>query len=102
MAPTTTTTTLPPTTSTTGAVYVSPSPVQGLTVTIGGGSGEVIPEWDRGSESDLHHYIPSIERLESALEGYAGALLLITHDDTLAAAATTTTWSVGIDGVAGE
>jgi hypothetical protein len=31
--------------------------VTGLTVSIGGGSGEVIPEWSRNSETDIDHYV---------------------------------------------
>jgi hypothetical protein len=31
--------------------------VTGLTVSIGGGSGEVIPEWDRAAETDINHYV---------------------------------------------
>jgi ATPase subunit of ABC transporter with duplicated ATPase domains len=38
--------------------------------------------------------LPSIERLERALVGYPGALLLVTHDDALARATTTETWTV--------
>ena len=51
--PTTTTTT--PTTTTT-ALDPAPGTVGGLTVEIGGGSGEVIPEWDRNTEPDLDLY----------------------------------------------
>lgn len=58
-APTTTTTT-PTTTSTTTTTTTAPDPppgaVGGLTVAIGGGSGEVIPEWDRNPESDMDVY----------------------------------------------
>ena len=53
--PPTTSTTTPPTTTTT-TVDFSPAAVTGLTVDIGGGSGEVIPAWDRGPEGDLDHY----------------------------------------------
>jgi len=49
-APTTTTTT------TTTTADFSPVAVAGLAVDMGGGSGEVIPAWDRGTESDLDHY----------------------------------------------
>jgi hypothetical protein len=34
----------------------APAAVEGLTVDIGGGSGEVIPEWDRNGESDVVAY----------------------------------------------
>jgi len=72
-APTTTTTTAATTTTlavttstmtyttvapvTTFPVFdLPPAAVGGLTVEIGGGSGEVIPEWDRNSESDVATY----------------------------------------------
>jgi ATPase subunit of ABC transporter with duplicated ATPase domains len=46
-------------------------------------------------EPTNHLDLPSIERLETALEEWQGALLLVTHDDRLAAAVTDTTWRVG-------
>jgi ATPase subunit of ABC transporter with duplicated ATPase domains len=46
-------------------------------------------------EPTNHLDLPSIERLETALNGYRGALVLVTHDDGLAASATTETISVG-------
>lgn len=54
----TTTTTAPTTTTTTTTTSPDPAPgaVGGLTVQIGGGSGEVIPEWDRNPEPDLGLY----------------------------------------------
>lgn len=55
-----TTTTEPTTTTTqsttTTAADTPPAVVTGLTVQIGGGSGEVIPEWDRNSEPDVVAY----------------------------------------------
>ena len=50
----TTTTTVAPTTTT--APDAPPGAVQGLTVAIGGGSGEVISEWNRNIESDIGSY----------------------------------------------
>lgn len=60
-APSTTTTTSTSTTTTTVPTTTTtadppPGAVGGLTVAIGGGSGEVIPEWNRGSETDLSLY----------------------------------------------
>lgn len=68
-----TTTTPPPTT----APDPAPGPVTNLTVGIGGGSGEVMVEWDRGSESDLDHY----NLWYSLAPGGAKALLgAVNHD----------------------
>jgi len=50
-------------------------------------------------EPTNHLDLPSIERLEYALAGYPGALLMVTHDATLAAAATNETWTVREGGV---
>lgn len=38
--------------------------------------------------------LPSIERLQAALEVYRGALVLVTHDHELARATTTETWLI--------
>jgi ATPase subunit of ABC transporter with duplicated ATPase domains len=50
-------------------------------------------------EPTNHLDLPSIERLQEALAGWAGALLLVTHDDALAAATTTMRWTVIEGGV---
>lgn len=55
-APPTTTSSSTTTTATTSPPDADPDVVANVTVSIGGGSGEVIVEWDRGSESDLDRY----------------------------------------------
>lgn len=50
-------------------------------------------------EPTNHLDLPSIERLERALDQYPGAILLVTHDDAFAAACTTRTLRVADGGV---
>jgi ATPase subunit of ABC transporter with duplicated ATPase domains len=45
-------------------------------------------------EPTNHLDLPTIERLEQALEGYPGAIVLVSHDDAFAGAVTTRTLHV--------
>jgi len=68
-----------------------PSPGEARKVAMALGLGT--PTWLLVLDEPTNHLdLPSIERLEEALRGYPGALLLVTHDDTLAQAVTDTTW----------
>jgi ATPase subunit of ABC transporter with duplicated ATPase domains len=74
----------------------SPGEIRKLALALGLGT----PKWLLVLDEPTNHLdLPSIEKLESAIKGYDGALLLITHDDALAEAVTDTTWTVGVDGV---
>ncbi|MEN8238431.1 MAG: ATP-binding cassette domain-containing protein [Actinomycetota bacterium] len=70
-----------------------PSPGEARKIALALGLGT--PKWLLILDEPTNHLdLPSIERLESALAAYEGAVLLITHDDTLAAATANTTWKV--------
>ena len=45
-------------------------------------------------EPTNHLDLPSVERMEVALTGFPGAVVLVTHDDRLAAAVTNTEWHI--------
>jgi ATPase subunit of ABC transporter with duplicated ATPase domains len=76
-----------------------PSPGEARKVALALGLGT--PKWLLVLDEPTNHLdLPSIERLEQALLGYEGALLLITHDDALAQKVTDTTWEIQDDGIA--
>jgi len=75
-----------------------PSPGEARKVALALGLGT--PKWLLVLDEPTNHLdLPSIERLEQALLGYEGALLLITHDDALAQKVTDTTWEIREDGI---
>lgn len=72
----------------------SPGEVRKLALALGIGTDTWLLVLD---EPTNHLDLPSIERLEAALRGYQGALVVVTHDDDLAAAVATTTWEIDED-----
>ncbi|MEN8113644.1 MAG: ATP-binding cassette domain-containing protein [Actinomycetota bacterium] len=73
----------------------SPGEARKLALALGLGT----PTWLLALDEPTNHLdLPSIERLETALRGYPGAILLITHDTRLAATVTTVEWRIDRSG----
>ena len=70
-----------------------PSPGEERKVALALGLGT--PTWLLVLDEPTNHLdLPSIERLESALRDYPGAILIVTHDNDLADSVTTTRWTI--------
>ncbi|MHB8876948.1 MAG: ATP-binding cassette domain-containing protein [Myxococcaceae bacterium] len=71
----------------------SPSPGEARKLLIAEGLGRHV--WALLLDEPTNHLdLPSIERLEAALERWPGALLVVTHDDALARAVCDTRWLI--------
>ncbi|MGH7863817.1 MAG: ATP-binding cassette domain-containing protein, partial [Candidatus Binataceae bacterium] len=69
----------------------APSPGEARKLALASGLGRQV--WALVLDEPTNHLdIPAIERLEQALAGYPGALLMVTHDDVLARRCTTAQW----------
>jgi ATPase subunit of ABC transporter with duplicated ATPase domains len=70
-----------------------PSPGEARKLVLARGLAEGV--WLLVADEPTNHLdLPSIERIEVALAAYPGALVVVTHDDTLARRVTSTEWEV--------
>ncbi len=84
-----------------GAMLQSDQPSPGETRKLALAFGLGTSKWLLVLDEPTNHLdLPSVERLEEALVAYPGAVLLVTHDDTLAEAVTKTEWKIGTEGIA--
>ena len=83
-----------------GPLLASDQPSPGEARKIGLALGLGTSKWLLVLDEPTNHLdLPSIERLEAALTAYPGAVLLITHDDSLASRICDTVWNIGPAGV---
>lgn len=69
----------------------SPGEARKLAMALGLGVGA----WGMILDEPTNHLdLPAVERIESALDAYPGALVMVTHDETFAVRTTTTTWEL--------
>jgi len=69
----------------------SPGEARKLAIALGLGVGA----WAMVLDEPTNHLdLPAVERIEAALEGYPGALVVVSHDDLFAIRTTTTVWQL--------